>query len=301
MEVSEPAAKRPCKSGARKTPFQPKHVLQYGLHITARDPQSSEVVAVRCQFCVCFGREGSAKKSSTSWTFEGPPFRTDNYTQHHRLNHKSRWEEYQKMSPEENRNTLMFKHAESICHSIENRSASTIFVIRKPIVDVIIGDMLWHESQMEGQTRANALSLFKPKYDGDFIVEINQAKQFLLATRFIGSGMSFSMAADAIQDVKEICDIPKLGVCNDYLVASYTRAACAISLENIAQILGSKWAFSVAFDASNDMQQASWIDIRVRFFQKSSLENLHLITVPFSGRHTGLAMFDMFTRLFGAI
>ncbi|CAM6036320.1 unnamed protein product [Sphagnum compactum] len=52
MENSEPALKRPCQAGARKTPFQTKHALQYGLSITARDPGSSEVVAVRCQFCV---------------------------------------------------------------------------------------------------------------------------------------------------------------------------------------------------------------------------------------------------------
>ena len=32
-----------------------------------------------------------------------------------------------------------------------------------------------------------------------------------------------------------------------------------------------------------------------------SIENLHLITIPFYGRHTGLAMFEMFTRLFDAL
>ncbi len=60
--------------------FQTKHALQYGLSITAHDLGSSEVVAVRCQFCVCFGHEVISKKQSTTWTFEGPPFRTDNST-----------------------------------------------------------------------------------------------------------------------------------------------------------------------------------------------------------------------------
>ena len=32
-----------------------------------------------------------------------------------------------------------------------------------------------------------------------------------------------------------------------------------------------------------------------------SIENLHLITIPFSGRHTGYAMFEMFTKLFDAL
>jgi hypothetical protein len=87
---------------------------------------------------------------------------------------------------------------------------------------------------MEGQTRENALSLFKRKEDGSYLVEINKSKQFLLVTHFVGRGMSFAMAADAIHDAKEVCDIVKLGACNDYLVASYAKAACAISIEHIS-------------------------------------------------------------------
>ncbi|OAE28836.1 hypothetical protein AXG93_684s1150 [Marchantia polymorpha subsp. ruderalis] len=71
------------------------------------------------------------------------------------------------------------------------------------------------------------------------------------------------MAADAIHDAKDVCDIPKLGVCNDFLVASYARVACAILIEHISQALSSKWAFFVAFDASNDLHQTSWVDIDI--------------------------------------
>jgi hypothetical protein len=83
---------------------------------------------------------------------------------------------------------------------------------------------------MEGQTRENALSLFKQKEDGSYLVEITKSKQFLLMTLYVGCGTSFAMAADAIHDAKEVCDIPKLGVYNDYLVASYARIACALSI-----------------------------------------------------------------------
>ncbi len=101
METFEPTPKRPCKAGARKTPFQTKHAIQYGLSIIACNPISSEVVAIHCQFCICFGREGASKKSSMTWTFEGPPFRTNNYMQHLRLSHKTRWEEYQGLAHKE--------------------------------------------------------------------------------------------------------------------------------------------------------------------------------------------------------
>jgi hypothetical protein len=169
------------------------------------------------------------------------------------------------------------------------------------IIDVVIGDMLWHPTDMEGQTRENTLSLFKRKEDGSYLIEITKLKQFLLATRYVGRGMSFAMAADVIHDAKEVCDIPKLGACSDYLVASYTRVACALSIEHISQVLCSKWAFLVAFDASTDLQQTFWVDVRIRYYQNSTLENLHLITLPFAGRHIGLATFEMFEKLFDAV
>jgi len=144
METSKPAPKRPCKAGARKTPFQKKHAIQYGLSITARDPMSSEVVAVCCQFCRCFGRECSSKKSLTIWTFEGPPFRTDNYMQHLCLNHKTRWEEYQGLAHQEKSKyfDVAVKHAKTICHYIEPRSKAITLTVNSNIVDVVIGDML---------------------------------------------------------------------------------------------------------------------------------------------------------------
>jgi hypothetical protein len=173
--------------------------------------------------------------------------------------------------------------------------------VSSSIVDVVIGDMLWHPTDMEGQTRENTLSLFKRKEDGIYLVEITKSKQFLLTTRYVGRGMSFAMAADAIHDAKEVCDIPKLGACSDYLVASYARVACALSIEHISQVLCSKWVFSVAFDMSIDLQQTSWVDVRIRYYQNSAMENLHLITLPFVGRHSGLATFEMFEKLFDVV
>ncbi len=161
--------------------------------------------------------------------------------------------------------------------------------------------MLWHPTDMEGQTRENTLSLFKWKEDGSYFVEITKSKQFLLAMCYVGCGMLFAMVVDAIHDAKEVCDIPKLGACSDYLVASYARVACALSIKHILQVLCSKWAFSVAFDASTDLQQTSWVDVRIRYYQNSTLENLHLIILPFAGRHTGLATFEMFEKLFDVV
>ncbi len=154
---------------------------------------------------------------------------------------------------------------------------------------------------MEGQTRENTLSLFKRKEDSSYLVKITKSKQFLLVMRYVGRGMSFAMAVDAIHDAKEVCDILKLGACSDYLVASYAKVTCALSIKHISQVLCSKWAFLVAFDASIDLQQTSWVDVYIWYYQNSVMENLHLITLPFAGRHTGLATFEMFEKLFDVV
>ncbi len=181
------------------------------------------------------------------------------------------------------------------------RSEAITLTVNSNIIDVMIGDMLWHPTNMEGRTHENALSLFKRKEDGSYFVEITKLKQFLLTTRYVGCGMSFAMAANAIHDAKEVCDIPKLGACSDYLVASYTRVACALLIEHISQVLCSKWPFLVAFNASTDLQQTSWVDVRIQYYQNSALENLHLITLPFARQHIGLATFEMFEKLFDAV
>jgi hypothetical protein len=78
--------------------------------------------------------------------------------------------------------------------------------------------------------------------------------------------MSFAMATNAIHDAKEVCDIPKLSTCSNYLVTSYARVACALSIEHISQVLCSKWAFLVVFDASTDLQQTSWVDVCIQYY-----------------------------------
>jgi hypothetical protein len=78
------------------------------------------------------------------------------------------------------------------------------------------------------------VSLFKRKEDGSYLVEITKLKQFLLATCYVRHGMSFAMAVDAIHDAKKVCDIPKLSACSNYLVTSYARVTCALSIEHIS-------------------------------------------------------------------
>ncbi|CAM6006919.1 unnamed protein product [Sphagnum balticum] len=90
--------------------------------------------------------------------------------------------------------------------------------------------MLWHPTDMEGQTRENALSLFKRKEDSSYLVEITKSKQFLLATRYVGRGMSFAMAADAIHDAKE-------GIFASQILDALEPEECTEVLDAVGKIL----------------------------------------------------------------
>ncbi|OQS06812.1 histone deacetylase [Thraustotheca clavata] len=93
----EPPVKKP-----RLTPFQPKHLLEYGLKIEDYN-EKNEVSCVRCQFCTHFGREDvdaenrKRKKTSNHKTFS-IPFRPENYRKHHETQHAEIWKQYQSAS-----------------------------------------------------------------------------------------------------------------------------------------------------------------------------------------------------------
>lgn len=103
-------------------------------------------------------------------------------------------------------------------------------------MEVVTGGMLRHASQMEGRTGSSAISLSKPADDRNCIVGVKHDKQFMLVTRFVGRGIFFKITTDALQDSNDVCEIPHLGACNDYLAPCCTRVADGNSLEQIFQI-----------------------------------------------------------------
>jgi hypothetical protein len=97
----------------------PQHLLKYGLEIVNQNPLTYEVTAVRCAFCVHFGRELNPEEEqdnnmdtthhhhhprkrqrafSRIKYWNGPSFRTDMYTDHLRGSHSSKWQVYQNIS-----------------------------------------------------------------------------------------------------------------------------------------------------------------------------------------------------------
>ncbi|KAI9919987.1 hypothetical protein PsorP6_016060 [Peronosclerospora sorghi] len=183
-----PPAKKRRKAVAR---FQPHHEMEYGLSISNRHPKTKEVEGVVCRFCQTFGREkkeGALRKRTANYKYYKAQFRTGNYLSYLTGQHPQRWQSYANLSAEDKKTffdgILPFKallHA----HFVQSETALH-FRIRRIIVDVVIGEMLFTPTTLN-------------------------VKQLDLAIGFIGNGASFRQASSFIQINKEKTGLASLG------------------------------------------------------------------------------------------
>jgi hypothetical protein len=82
------------------------------------------------------------------------------------------------------------------------RTPQVSVLIDKDIVDVIIGEMMFHPEDMDGITRARLLESFVPTLDssedaadaGDvtqYAITVTNTKQFQLVVQYLAVGLSF--------------------------------------------------------------------------------------------------------------
>uniref|UniRef100_M4BPT7 Uncharacterized protein n=1 Tax=Hyaloperonospora arabidopsidis (strain Emoy2) TaxID=559515 RepID=M4BPT7_HYAAE len=109
-----------------------------------------------------------------------------------------------------------------------------------------------------------------------------------------------NQTALAVRTAKDVANVSKLASMNQTKFATSVRVQCAANFQTIANILRPVWTFLIALDAST-CQGTSCVDIRVRFVWQSELFNLHVISVPFFGSHTGVAQSEMHCKLIGTV
>jgi hypothetical protein len=172
-------------------------------------------------------------------------------------------------------------------------------LIDKDIVDVIIGEMMFHPEDMDGTTRARLLESFVPTLDssedaadaGDssrYASTVTNIKQFQLVAQFLAAGLSFRQVSQVIMETKEVLGIGSIGSCSEGIVSRYARFICAMNLQCIAELLRQCWAFSVALDMATHMA-TSYCDVRIRICHKSTVHDFHLLSVPVCGTQARLS------------
>jgi hypothetical protein len=158
----------------RDTPFQAHHVDEFGLRICERAVGNSTADAkAACRFCELFGKEesevGMKRGRSERVKYFKAPFRKENHSSHHRRKHSTQWAEYRELEP---RSKKSFFDIGTISSSQTTMNAFAAprtpqlrALIDKDIVDVIIGEMMFHPEDMDGITRARLLESFAPTLD----------------------------------------------------------------------------------------------------------------------------------------
>ena len=175
--------------------------------------------------------------------------------------------------------------------------------VNKNIIDVIIGEMLFHpDDSNEEVTKERALAIFEdvlqPIENADnsdlqqdryrFIVK-NWA-QFDLVVDYVSVGASFQMASLIVQMTKDHTGLASIGCASEGKVTSYIRIACALNFQKLSKLLASTWTFSLAMDMSTHLS-TSYLDIRIRVFKRGEIYNFHLLTIPMVSCHTSKEIF----------
>jgi hypothetical protein len=93
------------------------------------------------------------------------------------------------------------------------RTPQVSVLIDKDIVDVIVGEMMFHPEDMDEITRARLLESFVPTLDSSenaadaddisrYAITVTNTKQFQLAVQYLAAGLSFHQVTHVIIETK---------------------------------------------------------------------------------------------------
>jgi hypothetical protein len=149
-----------------------------------------------------------------------------------------------------------------------------------------------------------SMALFKkvPNTTASYCIIVKNVKRFELTFDHTSIGLLFHYMSAIIDQHKEAFGNAKLVGLNDHIVSQYVRVGVGINLQHILDILSSLcvWLFALAADSSTH-RFVSYLDIQIRVYPNGSLENLHLITVPFYDCHIVENIVTMICRILDAL
>jgi hypothetical protein len=194
---------------------------------------------------------------------------------------------------------------------LEQQSNHIRFLINGPIVETVIGDLLFHPDDNESVTLERAMQQFRKMDEPEsengeegqrdlYEVVIKTPRRFNLCIDFVACGASFRMASRLMDCTRAESGLGIYGGCSAVVASNYTRLVCAYCLQTLSDVLRQVWAFSIALDGSIH-QGMSYLDVRVPFHFAGKLLNFHLMAIPLFERHTGENMFNVLARFLDAV
>jgi len=225
------------------TPFQQKHLLEFGLEITQLE-HNSVVICLVCLFCKRLGRSGATKddgreRNRTSNTkYWNPPFHKENFAGHLTSQHPDDFAEYKALSNQEKKKFFdARKRVQESMHRYLNSMQTVLTIpISKGIVEVIIGDMFFKpelnedDKEMELITKTNALKLFHQQDDGSYVAKVSNAILYNLTLQHTSVGLLFRQTSAVIGQHKDVFGNGKLVGLNDHEVDKMVRVNVGANL-----------------------------------------------------------------------
>jgi hypothetical protein len=224
--------------------------------------------------------------------------------------HSTQWAEYREPEPSAKKSFFdigAISGSQTTMHAFAApRTPQLRVLINKDIVDVIIGEMMFHPEDMDGITRARLLESFVPTLDsskdaadaGDiirFAITVTSTKQFQLVAQYLAAGLSFRQVSQVIMKTKEVLCIGSIGSCSERIVSRYVLFISAMNLQCISELMRQCWAFSVALDVATHMA-TSYCDVCIQICHKSTVHDFHLLSIPVHERHLGETIFNTFAK-----
>ncbi|KAI9923243.1 hypothetical protein PsorP6_001465 [Peronosclerospora sorghi] len=287
-----------------RTPFQPAHELKYGIEVMHIDPATKRIVSVRCQFCVYFGKEDSGEpraRKQTNRIKKWESFRPELYESHHKGQHATHWSAYQAL--DHDAKTKFFDnvqpHTNTLHFNFGSRDQPLSFVLHRGAIEVIIGDVFFNPDDHGSVSHQRVLALFVPEIGSDnsvhhYTVRIKNPLQFQLVTAHLSHGLSFRQVAAVLESSKLLLGVGKIGSISDGQVSNFARILVAVNLTILNKILESPEVlrFSIALDSSTH-RGVSYLAIRILFYYKNLLHNIHVAALLMSERHTAVNIYDL--------
>ena len=307
-------------SKKRNTPFRSHHYVEFGLQVCERSTGARpNVVTPVCRFCEVFGNEeavvGRKRSRLDRAKYFKAPFCKEKYYSHNKRVHIAKQTEYCELDASTKKSFFEIGsssgsqatlHAFSGPHSIPLR-----MLINKDIVDIIIGDMMFHPEDMDGVTRARLIAIFVPTLDssedaaesGDvswYAIIISNTKQFQLFAQYFAAGLSFHQVAQVILETKYLLGIGSIGLCSEGVFSRCACFICGMNMQCIVELLRKFWAFSVVLDVVTHIATA-YYDVCIRICHKSTVHDFHLLSIPVHDWHTGKIIFNTFAKSMDAL
>jgi hypothetical protein len=164
------------------------------------------------------------------------PFRKENYSSHHRRMHSTQWAEYRELEPSAKKSFFdigTISGSQTTMHAFAApRTPQLRVLIDNNIVDVIIGEMMFHPDDMDGITRARLLKSFVPTLDSSegaadacdvshYAITVTNTKQFQFVAQYLAAGLSFRQVSQVIMETKEVLGIGSIDSCSEGIVSLY--------------------------------------------------------------------------------